>query len=119
MIDMPPAIVEVYFDSSCTPCRRELPALAKAVGEENIPLAIFILGDETKAREQLNEISPVLLPRAKSVGDKDVRGVLRAAGNDEGILPYARAVQANGHVCAQWRGILNVDRIRALLAACK
>lgn len=118
MIDTPPAIIEVYYDSRCAPCKRELPVLAEAMGED-LPLAIVILGDEAQARTDLREVSSALLGRTRGVGVQDPRAVLRSAGNDDGTLPYARSVRVDGLVCKSWRGMLSLEKIRALLAACK
>ena len=115
----PHAIVEVYYDSKCAPCRLELPELAKAAADKVVAFKIVILGDSDRGRSQIAAASPALVAHASIIPGGDARAVLRAAGNEEGILPYARSVKSDGTVCAKWRGMLSVDRIRALLAACK
>jgi len=115
----PHAMVEIYYDSKCAPCRLELPALAKAAEDKSLSFTIIILSEEAQAREELRAAAPALLPLAGPAAQKDGRAVLRAAGNTEGILPYARALSADGSACGAWRGVLNAERIRALLAACK
>jgi len=52
-------------------------------------------------------------PSATSPGD-----VLRGAGNERGILPYARSITGEGETCAKWSGGLTVARAKSLLAAC-
>ena len=52
-------------------------------------------------------------PSATPPGD-----VLRGAGNERGILPYARSVTGEGETCAKWSGGLTVARAKSLLAAC-
>jgi hypothetical protein len=116
--DLPPPVIEVFYSSTCTPCRLELPALAKVVGEPGTHLRIVILEQGARARAELRAVSPELEavatgPSAVSPGD-----VLRAAGNDRGILPYARSLTAQGDVCSTWSGGLTVSRVKSLLAAC-
>lgn len=115
--DLPPPVLEVFYSSTCTPCRLELPVLAE-VSEAGVRVRIFILEQEGRARAELHAVAPQLEgsaigPSAATPGD-----ALRAAGNDRGILPYARSVSAQGEVCATWSGGLTVGRVKSLLAAC-
>ena len=119
MADLPPAIIEVYYDARCTPCARELPALAEAAGDASLPFRIILLGDERAARAQLADVSPLLPPRARAAAGGDWRATLKAAGDEEGVLPYARAVRRDGRICGRWRGVLSLARLRALLESCR
>ena len=119
MADLPPAIIEVYYDARCTPCVRELAALAEAAGDAAIPFRIILLGDERAARAQLADASPLLPPRAEAAQGEDWRAALKAAGDEDSVLPYARAVKADGRICGRWRGMLSLARLRALLVNCK
>ena len=117
MLDVPP-VVEVYYASSCTPCRLELPALAHVAEAGSVPLAIIVLTDRARAEAELGAVSAKLLPLMRVAASAKSRAVLRAAGDADGILPYARAVRADGTVCGSWRGQLTEARIHALRAAC-
>jgi hypothetical protein len=116
--DLPPPVIEVFYSSTCTPCRLELPVLAKIVGEQGMRLRIVILEQGERARADLRAVSPQL--EAVAVGPTAVppRNVLNAAGNNRGILPFARSVTAQGAVCSTWSGGLTVSRVKSLLAAC-
>jgi hypothetical protein len=116
--DLPPAVLEVFYSPTCAPCRLELPAVAEFSGSRNATVRIIILDQEERARAELRAVSPRLEaiatgPSAASPGD-----VLRAAGDANGILPYARFVTADGEVCAKWSGGLTISRAKSLLAAC-
>lgn len=113
-----PPVLEVFYSSTCTPCRLELPALAELAGDQGAHVRIVILEQEGRARDELRAVSPRLEaiavgPPAGGPGD-----ALRAAGNDRGILPYARSLTPEGAVCATWSGGLTVQRAKSLLAAC-
>jgi hypothetical protein len=116
--DLPPPVIEIFYSSTCTPCRLELPTLAKVVGETGMHLRIVILEQGERARAELRAVSPQI--EAAAVGPTAVPpgDVLRAAGNDRGILPFARSMTAQGDVCSTWSGGLTVSRVKSLLAAC-
>ena len=116
--DLPPATLEVFYSPTCTPCRLELPAVAEIAGQDGVRMRIVILDDEDRARAELRAVSVRLEAVAKSKAGESPNAVLRDAGNDTGILPYARSITANGEVCAKWSGRLTVARARSLLAAC-
>jgi hypothetical protein len=116
--DLPPPVIEVFYSSTCTPCRLELPILAEVMGEQGTRMRIVILEQEERARAELRAVSPRLDaiavgPTAATPGD-----ALRAAGNDRGILPYARSMTAQGEICTTWSGGLTLSRVKSLLAAC-
>ena len=106
MLDAP--ILEVYYADTCVPCRHELPVLAAAARDTR--LVIYVL-DRPDHLDGLRNLAVVTAPA-------DPRTVLRQAGDADGILPYARSVNATGTLCGSWRGILTADRITGLLNAC-
>jgi len=116
--DLPPATLEVFYLPTCTPCRLELPAVAEIAGRDSVHVRVIILDDEHRARAELRAVSVRLEAVAESKVDEAPNAVLRDAGNDTGILPYARSVASNGAVCAKWSGRLTVARAANLLAAC-
>jgi len=105
-------VLEVYYASTCEPCRKELPALTQVA--DGTKLVIYVLGNAEKAKRELQ----ALADKAVFIGDADQRAALRTAGDADGILPFARSVRANGTLCGSWRGILTLDRIRTLLNSC-
>jgi thiol-disulfide isomerase/thioredoxin len=120
--DLPPPVLEVFYSPTCAPCRLELPLLAELAGQADTTLRIVIVDQTEKAQAELRAVSPrleaiatapVTGPSSASPGD-----ALRAAGDANGILPYARSLTAAGEVCAQWSGGLTVSRVKSLLAAC-
>ena len=116
--DLPPATLEVFYSPTCTPCRLELPAVAEIAGRDGVRVRVVILDDEDRARAELRAVSVRLEAVAESKVGESPNAVLRDAGNDTGILPYARSVASNGAVCAKWSGRLTVARAVNLLAAC-
>ena len=117
MADLPPPILEVFYSPSCTPCRLELPVLAQIVRLGDTQMRIVILDQEERARAELRTISPALESVAASP-HAAANELLRAAGDKNGILPYARSLSATGEICAKWSGRLTSAPARDLLAAC-
>jgi thiol-disulfide isomerase/thioredoxin len=114
----PPPVLEVFYSPTCAPCRLELPAVAEFVREDGRRVRIVILDQMTRAHAELQDASPQLAAAAIPASNENPRATLRAAGDDDGMLPYARAIAPNGKVCAQWRGGLTLERARSLIAAC-
>ena len=118
MVDLPPTTLEVFYSPICAPCRLELPVVAAFAAESGAHVRIVIVSDEARAREELHAVSPQLEAAADVQTTLSVGAALRAAGNSDGILPYARAVQSDGKVCAKWEGRLTLAKARKLVAAC-
>ncbi len=111
-------VLEVFYASTCEPCHLELPNLAQLVQDTNLRMVIVLLTDEVKARNELQAVSPDLEAVSMPSSNPDARAALRAAGDADGILPYARLRQADGRLCGSWRGILTAARVKILLASC-
>ncbi|HEY2613143.1 MAG TPA: hypothetical protein VGI94_20205 [Reyranella sp.] len=92
--------------------------MAEIAGRDGVRVRVVILDEEDRARAELREVSTRLEAVAESKVGEAPNAVLRDAGNDTGILPYARSVTSNGAVCAKWSGRLTVARAASLLAAC-
>lgn len=115
---LPPPTLEVFYSPDCAPCRLELPIVAEIARQDGTHVRVVILNEEAKARADLREVLPDLESAAESRITASPGSVLRAAGDANGILPYARAVGASGEVCAKWAGRLTLLRARRLLEAC-
>ncbi len=115
MVPTPPHL-DVYYASTCAPCRLELPVLAAARGAD---IRILIVSEEARAREDLAAVSISLAKTARLANGHSPRDRLRQAGDDDGILPFTRVARADGGTCVAWRGILTRARIAGLLAACR
>lgn len=113
----PQPILEVFYASTCTPCRLELPVLAQ-VQRAGTALRIVVIGDPDRARRELAGAAPQLSLVAVVPAHASPRAILRNAGDADGILPYARAVVPDRRICASWRGILTVSRVNYMLAGC-
>jgi hypothetical protein len=113
-----PPILEVYYSSACAPCRLELPVVAEFARLDGSRVRIVILDQETRARDELKDVDLQLVATAVSVADKNPRSALRAAGDIDGMLPYARVVTPRGKVCSNWRGMLTLARAQILVRAC-
>jgi hypothetical protein len=111
-------MLEVFYSPSCTPCRLELPVVAEMVGQEGVTVRVIILDQGERARAELRAVSPRLEAIAAGPSAAPPGEALRAAGDANGILPYARSVTAEGQECAKWSGRLTISRIQSLLAAC-
>ena len=113
---MPPQL-EVYYASTCAPCRVELPVLRDAVAEGR-NIRIRIVSTPEKAMADFQSTSASLARTASVATGRDERDRLRRAGDSDGILPYSRSLSGNGRVCSVWRGMLTLPRIRAMLQRC-
>ena len=113
-----PPVLEVYYSPTCAPCRLELPIVAEFARRDGSRVRIVILDQATRARDELNDVSPQLAAMAVSATDKNPRDVLRAAGDADAMLPYARAVASGDRVCSDWRGMLTLARAQNLVQAC-
>ena len=119
MLDaIPPPTLEVFYASTCAACRLDLPVLAQLARQDGTRLRIIILADEARARTEISAALPTLDQQSVVASIKGPRETLQLAGDEDGILPFARAVSTN-KTCASWRGRLSIARARALLAACK
>jgi thiol-disulfide isomerase/thioredoxin len=116
--DLPPPVLEVFYSPSCAPCRLELPVVAQIAGRPDVQIRIVILDQEERAREELRGVSPALESAAVIPSHRSPNELLREAGDEKGVLPYARSVAADGEVCAGWSGGLTMSRAQGLLAAC-
>jgi len=114
---LPPPTLEVFYSPKCAPCRLELPVLADVTRVERTRVRIVILDDERRARAEIHETSPALDGDAADSSAKP-RDELLAAGDDDGILPFARSTLGDGRVCSSWRGILTATRARLMIGAC-
>lgn len=119
MYTLPPPTLEVFYSPTCAPCQLELPVLADIVMAARTQVRIIVLDGGKRARIDIHGASPAL--------DRDVapdirvkpRAALLAAGDADGILPFARAIAGSGKLCASWRGILTVHRVRMMMGACQ
>jgi thiol-disulfide isomerase/thioredoxin len=118
LADLPPPVLEVFYSPTCAPCRLELPVVADSLKHGGARIHIVILDQEERARRELRDVSVELEAAAEARYDSSPNAVLRAAGNPNGILPYARSMTASGAVCAKWAGGLTLARIRDMVAAC-
>jgi hypothetical protein len=117
MFVLPPHL-DVYYASTCAPCRLELPSILQtlAAGKD---IRILIVSDPGRAAAELALVGPKLAQVARMADGKDPRDRLRRAGDADGILPFTRTVAANGRICATWRGALTRLRIGDMLSACR
>lgn len=119
MIHPPPPILEVFYSPTCAPCRLELPVLADLLTKDGANVRVVLLDQEDRARHDIREASPILERRIVRSANPKPRVALLAAGDADGILPFARAMTRNGTSCASWRGGLTLQRARMLIEACK
>lgn len=118
--DMPPPVLEVFYASTCLPCRIETAYLAEIARGGHPALVVTLLTDETKARDQLAQASDRLAERARPApAGQSPRDVLARAGDPDGVLPFARLTGGDGKTCATWRGILSAPVLDRLLRRCR
>jgi len=120
MSDLPPVpALEVFYSPICAPCKLELPFLATLIEDTSFNLVIVVLGDKERALADFRAVSPTLEPRAIVPDIIDERTALRAVGNSNGVLPYARVTQNADNICASWRGRLNGAIVKRMIARCR
>lgn len=112
---LPPAHIDVYYASTCVPCRLELPVLRSAI-VNGMDIRIVIVSDQAQAKLELGAAQ--LADRATLAPGISARDRLRRAGDQDSILPFARTVRMGTKACATWRGILTLPRIKSLLSSC-
>ncbi len=117
---MVPALphLDVYYASTCAPCRLELPVIAEALAK-GTDIRILVVSDLPRARAELSDTAQPLARVARLADGSSPRARLRRAGDGAGILPFASAAAAGTASCASWRGILTRDRIVCLPAPCR
>jgi thiol-disulfide isomerase/thioredoxin len=118
MATIPPPVLEVFYASSCAPCRLELPVLAAFNISHNGQLRVVLVADPARGLTDLRAVSPALAATVRRADGKDTRDVLRKAGDTDAILPYARVIASGDAICASWRGTLTITRINNLLTGC-
>ena len=114
----PPPVLEIYYSPVCAPCRLDLPIVAEFAKEDGSRVRIVILDQVPRAKADLRAVSERLASTAVVAVLQDPRITLRASGDDDGILPYARSIAPNGEICARWRGRITLARAHSLVAAC-
>lgn len=113
----PPPHLDVYYASTCAPCRLELPAILGAINDGK-DVRLLIVSEPARATADLKATSSRLLKVMSPAQGSNPRDRLRRVGDADGILPFTRSVSAKGNVCAIWRGTLTRWRIRDLLSRC-
>lgn len=115
---IPPPHLDVYYASTCAPCRVELPVIYQAL-RGGSDIRILVVSDMPRAKEDLSAVGQRLAQVASFAPGPSPNGRLRLAGDADGILPYTQAVDGRGHACASWRGMLTLSRIRKLFSKCR
>lgn len=116
MLTAPPHL-DVYYASTCAPCRLELPVVLHALAD-GTDIRLLIVSDPLRAKADFTTAGAALVRVARLAEGESPRDRLRRAGDADGILPFARSVGAKGRICAAWRGALTRLRIQALLSRC-
>lgn len=101
----------------CAPCRGEL-AQIDAIAEGAAPYGVrVLLVDDSKAGRRMVASLP---PARRWIPDDAAYAAARAAllSRTPG-LPYSAAFDASGTLCADRRGGLDPDRVRALVSRCR
>lgn len=113
-----PPHLDVYYASTCAPCRVELPAILEGI-QAGKDIRILIVSDPQRAKADLAVVGSQLAQVARMAEGNGPRDRLRHGGDPDGILPFTRSVGAKGRICATWRGALTTLRIDDLLARCR
>ena len=108
MLSTDAPILEVYYAATCAPCRQEIPLLAEISATSKV--VVYVLDKAIG----LDKVPAQIIITAPT----DPRSVLRLAGDQDGILPFARSVRADGTLCGTWRGKLTLERITSLVSLC-
>ena len=112
-----PALL-LLWSVDCPPCRveiRSLTDIAKAFpGWQVNTIAV---SERRQARAVIRDV-PAGRTEHFAALPQDGPRLLARLGNDEGALPYAVALDANGAVCATWRGAMRPEVVRAMRAHC-
>lgn len=112
-------ILQVFYSAGCRQCDPELPLLAKVMEDNAVDLVITVLGDRDKGYAELRKASPRLVEIATAASSHEERDLLRAAGNANGKLPYARTLLSTGVACQTWQGGLTPGVLDRMLESCR
>jgi len=86
--------------------------------QDGTEIRVRIVDGVPQATIDLAAVNQRLARNASAAPGSSPNDRLRRAGDADGILPYSQSVDRQGHVCASWRGMLTLSRIRALLSKC-
>ena len=112
-------ILQVFYAVGCAACGPELPLLARVMDDNAVDLVIIVLGDRGKGYAALKKVSPKLVEIATVASAREERDMLRAAGSETGVLPYARTLLSTGLVCQTWAGGLTSGVLDRMLESCR
>ena len=110
-------VVLNFWATWCAPCREEMPMLNQYADRYGAaPLAVVgaAIDDKVAVRnfvQQFNIRYPVLL------GDSSALNVMRAAGNQVGVLPFTLVLDKRGEIVARLTGKLSEAQLDAAVRA--
>ena len=113
---LPRPVVINFWGAECPPCVREMPLL-EHFAKQNVGWTAWLVATDAPgtARDFLAK-HPVSLPVLR--GGADVAGLMRAAGNRTGGLPYTVALGADGQLCFKQAGEVDTAALARMVAAC-
>ncbi len=110
-------VVLNFWATWCAPCREEMPMLnqyADRYGAAPLAVVGVAIDDKVAVRnfvQQFNIRYPVLL------GDSSALNVMRAAGNQVGVLPFTLVLDKRGEIVARLTGKLSEAQLDAAVRA--
>ena len=110
-----PAVIN-FWGADCPPCVRELPLLEGFARQQPGWTAWLVATDAPATARDFLDKHPVALPVLRA--GADVAGLMRAAGNHTGGLPYTVALDAQGVLCFRHAGEIDAAALARMVAAC-
>jgi outer membrane receptor for ferrienterochelin and colicins len=104
-----------FWGTDCPPCIEELPRLQAFAAEHRAWTVWLIATDAAPQARAFVERHAVRLPVLRA--GQNVAGLMRAAGNRSGALPFTVALR-RGRICAVREGALAMEDLIAIDAAC-
>lgn len=104
-----------FWATWCAPCREEIPLLIEkqaALGARGLQVVGIAVDQVDKVRAYAQEMGinyPLL------IGELEAMELGRAVGNELGGLPYTLVVDRDGRIARTELGILNADKIDAMV----
>ncbi len=112
---VPDLLLVNFWGSECAPCIEELPRLQAFAADHPAWTVWLVATDPAPTARAFVDRYAVRLPVLRP--GQNVSGLMRAAGNRSGVLPFTVALRRH-RICAAREGALSLADLASIEAAC-